>query len=222
MLISEAPVAVAVWVPTTRPMRISRRRSTWQSAELLKVITDAGESAKSTNRPGLQRIIALIKRRAITAVIVAKLDRLTRSVRDLADLVELFTEHGVALASVAESLNTGSAAGRLVLNVMMSVSQWEREAIGERTRDALRHKKAQGQRVGTLPYGSRLAHDQRTLEPDEHEQHVLTQIRVLRARGLTLQAIADSLNGHGYHTRCGSAWRARCVHPLSVATVRVA
>ena len=53
----------------------------------------------------------------------------------------------MALISVAESLDTGSAAGRLVLNIMAAVSQWEREAIGERTRDALRHKRTNGERV---------------------------------------------------------------------------
>jgi DNA invertase Pin-like site-specific DNA recombinase len=77
----------------------------------------------------------------------AKLDRLTRSVRDLADLLERFERRGVALVSVSESLDTGTAAGRSVLNVMMSVAQWEREAIGERTREALRHKIANGQRI---------------------------------------------------------------------------
>src|SRR5215472_10094537 len=89
--------------------------------------------------------------------IVAKLDRLTRSVRDLADLLERFERRDVALMSVSESLDTRSAAGRLVMNVLMSVAQWEREAIGERTREALRHKQAQGQRVGNVPYGFMLA-----------------------------------------------------------------
>ena len=88
-------------------------------------------------------------------MIIAKLDRLTRSVRDLAELLELFQRRGVALVSVAESLDTGSASGRLVLNIMTAVSQWEREAIGERTRDALRHKKAKGERVGNVAFGYR-------------------------------------------------------------------
>jgi site-specific DNA recombinase len=73
---------------------------------------------------------------------VAKLDRLTRSVKDLCELIDRFERRGVALVWVAESLDTGSAAGRLVLNIMAAVSQWEREAIGERTRDAMRHKRS--------------------------------------------------------------------------------
>jgi hypothetical protein len=88
-------------------------------------------------------------------VIIAKLDRLTRSVKDLAELLERFNRSGVSLVSVAESLDTGTAAGRLVLNIMTAVSQWEREASGERTRDAMHHKRANGERVGTVacPHG---------------------------------------------------------------------
>jgi site-specific DNA recombinase len=78
-------------------------------------------------------------------VIIAKLDRLTRSVKDLCSLLELFEKRGVALISVAESLDTASAAGRLVITIMAAVSQWEREAIGERTRDALWHKRRSGE-----------------------------------------------------------------------------
>lgn len=103
---------------------------------------DADASAKDLNRPGLVRVLALVEKRDVDAVIVAKLDRLTRSVRDLGELLERFERRGVSLVSVAESLDTGTAAGRLVLNVMASVSQWEREVIGERTREALAHKKA--------------------------------------------------------------------------------
>ena len=99
-------------------------------------------------------------------MIVAKLDRLTRSVKDLCELLERFERRGVALVSVAESLDTGSAAGRLVLNIMTAVSQWEREAIGERTRDAMRHKRSQGERVGNIAFGYRLAGDGQHLEPD--------------------------------------------------------
>jgi DNA invertase Pin-like site-specific DNA recombinase len=118
--------------------------ATVQGAELFEVIIDGGESAKNLNRPGLQRLLTLVNGGKVTAVIIAKLDRLTRSVKDLCSLLELFEKRGVALISVAESLDTASAAGRLVITIMAAVSQWEREAIGERTRDALRHKRTSG------------------------------------------------------------------------------
>src|SRR6202023_3711561 len=109
------------------------------SAELIDIVVDGGESAKSLNRPGMARLLALVDAGEVKAVIIAKLDRLTRSVKDLCTLLERFERRGVALVSVAESLDTGSARRRLVLNTMTAVSQWEREAIRESTRDAMRH-----------------------------------------------------------------------------------
>ena len=178
-----------------------------QGAELVETIIDGGESAKSLNRPGMQRLLALVEGRQIDAVIVAKLDRLTRSVKDLCGLLELFEKRGVALVSVAEALDTGSAAGRLVITIMAAVSQWEREAIGERTRDAMRHKRSNGLRVGNIAYGYRLGADGKQLEPDPGEQAILKAIRDLRARRCTLRGIAAELNARGWHTRRASSWR---------------
>src|SRR5438128_2854365 len=137
-----------------------------QGAELLDLIVDGGESAKNLVRPGMERLLTLVNERKVDTVIIAKLDRLTRSVKDLCGLLELFEKRDVALISVAESLDTGSAAGRLILTIMGAVSQWEREAIGERTRDAMQHKKSNGQRVGNIAYGFRLCPDGEHLEPD--------------------------------------------------------
>jgi site-specific DNA recombinase len=178
-----------------------------QGAELMELIVEAGESAKSLSRPGMARLLSLVDAKAVDVVIIAKLDRLTRSVKDLAELLERFTRRGVSLVSVAESLDTGSAAGRLVLNIMTAVSQWEREAIGERTRDALRHKKSQGERVGTVPFGCRLAADGVHFEADPGEQAHLARIRQMRNEGHTTRRIADELNRDGVTTRRGTAWR---------------
>jgi DNA invertase Pin-like site-specific DNA recombinase len=184
-----------------------RAMATVQGAELSEVIVDGGESAKNLNRPGLQRLLALVDSGKVKAVIVAKLDRLTRSVKDLCSLLELFEKRGVALISVAESLDTASAAGRLVITIMAAVSQWEREAIGERTRDALRHKRTSGERVGNIRFGFRLSPDGKHVEPDPGEQGVLTEIGHLRQSGHTLRGIAAALNRKALRTRRGSAWR---------------
>src|SRR5262245_52512134 len=81
--------------------------------DLLDVIVDTGESAKSLNRPGMTRLLALVEERLVDVVIVAKLDRLTRSVADLANLLSRFERRNVKLVSVTDALDTGSAAGRL-------------------------------------------------------------------------------------------------------------
>ena len=178
-----------------------------QGAELAEVIIDAGESAKSLNRPGMARLLSLVDAGAVDTVIIAKLDRLTRSVKILPNCWSDSTRRGVSLVSVAESLDTRTAAGRLVLNIMTAVSQWEREAIGERTRDAMHHKRANGERVGTVPFGYRMAADGLHLEADPAEQGILSRIRELKAAGYTTRQIADELNRQGFTTRRGTAWR---------------
>jgi site-specific DNA recombinase len=177
-----------------------------QGVEINELIVDGGESAKNLNRPGMERLLTLVDHGKVQTVIIAKLDRLTRSVKDLAELLERFERRGVSLVSVAESLDTASASGRLVINIMTAVSQWEREATGERTRDAMRHKKSNGERVGNIQYGFRLGPDG-ALEPDPHEQTVLSTIRELRANRYTLRAIAANLNARGWRTRRASVWR---------------
>lgn len=188
-----------------------------QGAELVDVIVDAGESAKTLNRPGMERLMSLVDASAVNMIIIAKLDRLTRSVKDLAELLERFTRRGVSLVSVAESLDTGTAAGRLVLNIMVSVSQWEREAIGERTRDAMRHKRSKGERVGTLPFGYSLAVDGLHLEANPTEQGILSRMKELKLAGRTTREIAGVLNAQGFTTRRGTVWRFQYVAALQNA-----
>jgi site-specific DNA recombinase len=107
-------------------------------------IEDAGFSAKSLKRPGISRILAAIKAGEIKAVVVWRLDRLTRSLRDLLDLVDLFDQHGVALVSVMEQLDTTTPMGRLMLALLGAVAQWERESIAERVKLGKNHRSAQG------------------------------------------------------------------------------
>ena len=155
----------------------------------------------------MERLLELVDGNKVQTVIIAKLDRLTRSVKDLCALLERFARRGVALISVAESLDTSSAAGRLVLNIMTAVSQWEREAIGERTRDAMSHKRSNGEHVGNIQFGYRLCADGKHVEPDPTEQSVLDEIGRLRQGGHTLRGIAATLNHRALSTRRGSAWR---------------
>ena len=192
-----------------------------QDADLVEVIVDAGESAKSLNRPGMDQVLSLVDAGAVDTVIVAKLDRLTRSVRDLAELLARFQKRGVSLVSVAESLDTGSAAGRLVLNIMVSVSEWEREAIGERTRAAMQFKKAAGEAVGTVPFGYRLSTDGVHIEANPGEQVVIERIRELARNGNTTRRVAGQLNEEGFRLRRGAEWTfGRVAQVLRVENVK--
>jgi site-specific DNA recombinase len=166
--------------------------------DMVDYVIETG-SAKNTDREGLQDALQALIRGEAEALVVVKLDRLTRSVGDLGRLVETyFQKH--ALLSVGEQIDTRSAAGRLVLNVLASVSQWEREAIGERTSAAMQHMKSEGLYTGGKPpYGFDLANGE--LMENAGEQAVLELVRKYRAKGLSLRKIAQALADRGMRSR---------------------
>lgn len=178
--------------------------------DIVEVVVDAGYSAKTLARPGLERALGMLKAGRADALLVVKLDRLTRSVADLGKLVErYFAPAKWALLSVSEQIDTRSAGGRLVLNVLGAVSQWEREAVGERTSAALQHKAARGEYTGgDTPYGYRLAADGERLEPYPPEQKLVTTAKLLRKKGLSLRAVARELVAQGFRTRTGRPFAA--------------
>jgi DNA invertase Pin-like site-specific DNA recombinase len=177
--------------------------------ELIGIECDAGLSAKSLDRPGIQAALAALRDGRADGMLIAKLDRLTRSIADWQTLIDEFFGEKPAkqLASVGDQIDTRTAAGRLVLNVLLAVAQWEREIIGERTKDALRHKIKRGERCGRLRFGYDLAVDKVNLVPNAAEQMSIQTMRELRANGYSLQEICDELAGRGLPTKSGAlAW----------------
>jgi DNA invertase Pin-like site-specific DNA recombinase len=176
---------------------------------VVAVIHDAGESAKSLNRPGLQQGLAMLRRGDADGLAICKLDRLTRSVADWQVLIDVYfgERPGKQLFSVADSIDTRTAGGRLVLNVLMSVAAWERESTAERTKEALRHKIRCRERVGKVRYGFDLGSDGKTLTPNETEQAAIRLMQQMRNDGYTLRQIAAELTLRGIATKEGlTAW----------------
>lgn len=184
--------------------------------DLVAVIEDAGVSAKSLDRPGLRSALGMLQSGKAEALLVVKLDRLTRSVRDLGELVETYFATKYSLLSLSDSIDTRTAAGRLVLNVLTSVAQWEREATGERTRDAMKHKASKGEFCGgQAPYG--YAVENGALVPNEAEQEVLRVVREMKDAGLSLNAIANELARAGLVPRSGKVWHAQQIKRMLAA-----
>jgi site-specific DNA recombinase len=175
-----------------------------------EIITDAGESAKSLKRPGMAKVLDGVRRGATSRVVIFKLDRITRSTRDLADLIELFGQFNVSLVSVSESLDTQTAAGRLVVNMLGVVAQWEREAIGERTAEALAHKRRNGLVYGRTPFG--FSRQGARLVPDAVQQRALKKAREMHAAGASLRWIAAELESMNVTpSNGGIRWHAQTV-----------
>jgi site-specific DNA recombinase len=173
--------------------------------DIREIVADRGLSGKSLgNRPGAQRILEMVKTRQIAAVIVWKLDRITRSVRDLMTLVELLTANGVRLISITESLDTETPAGRMVVTILAAVAQMEREQIGERIRLAAQHKRETGGAWANAPFGWQKRG--KRLVRNEREIAACRLAVRLRGEGLTYQEIADELNRRRIQRRHGGRW----------------
>ena len=115
---------------------------------------DGGYSGGNLERPALKRLLADIELRKVDVVLVYKLDRISRSLMDFAKLVEVFESHEITFVSVTQSFNTTSSMGRLTLNMLLSFAQFEREVIGERTRDKIAASRRKGMWMGgNVPLG---------------------------------------------------------------------
>lgn len=177
--------------------------------DLVEIIADAGQSARTLKRPGLIRALATLDGGLAEGLVIAKLDRLTRSVADWNDLIDRYFNQEAALFSVADQFDTRTAGGRLVLNVLISVAQWEREAIAERTAAAMQHLKAQGVALGPPTLGQ---------TPEESE--TITRILELHDHDLSMREIAAILTQEGRRTKRGGKWAPETIRKILVRAGR--
>ena len=135
---------------------------------------------------------------------MAQLDRLTRSVKALGTRLDAYCADACTLRSVADSLATRTAAGRLGRNVLMSVAPWERATIRERTTEAMHHRNTQGRKTGgDRPSGCTRTADGTPLMADSDAQAMRKAIRSARPRGLSQRAVVGELTRQGVTTRKG-------------------
>ena len=172
----------------------------------VRTYSDPGISGRTMDRPGLQAMIKAIEKREIDAVIIYKLDRLSRKQRHTMTLIEdVIMKNGVALVSLNETLDTSSPWGRAMIGILSSFNQMESENIQERTqmgRDA--KVKKGGYAGGRPPLGYRASDGGLIIVPEEAE--IVKLIFRLRDEEMTLVDIADELNRRGYRTRSGKTF----------------
>jgi DNA invertase Pin-like site-specific DNA recombinase len=190
--------------------------------DLVAVHQDAGLSAKTVSgRPGMLQALADLNEGRADGILVVKLDRLTRSVRDLGDLVEQYFMTRFSLMSVSDGIDTRTAAGRLVLNVRMSVAQWEREATAERTRDAMAYLRSTGVAIGGVALGHRRTDDvddkgRRVVVEDDEELETVRRIHELRREGASFREIAGKLAAEGRPSKRGGKWAPATVRKVLI------
>ena len=180
--------------------------------ELVEVFKDAGISGKAMkNRKGINDAIAATEKGF--ALVAYSMSRLGRSLRDMLEISELLNKKGADMVSLTEKIDTTSAAGKMVFNVMAAVYQFQRDLISENTTEVLAYKKSKGEKVGTVPYGYSCK-DGINLVTNKDEQAILSDIKKLRKSGYVLREIAEQLNRDGLLTRRGTEWKVQTVHNL--------
>ena len=195
-------------------------------AELVGIEADEGVSGgvEPSKRPGLSRVLERLEAGEADGLVVLKLDRLSRSTRDVLELVDETRRRGWRLVSVNEHLDTDSAAGRLVLTVLAALAEMELEQIAERVTEAVAHIAREGRgRSRRIPFGYHTADgerelrkgDRRQLVKHDQEQKQLAAMFRRRKQGEGARRIAHFLNRrHGGNPRTGEDWK-----PANVASI---
>lgn len=172
----------------------------------VRLFVDAGISGATMSRPALQELLGLVASRKVEAVIVAKIDRVSRKLRDLLDIVDTLTSKSVAFHCVSERVDTSTAMGRAMLSLLGTFAEFEREQIRERTRSAAAAKRARGEAWGFDPLGAEAVRGRLQAVASEVEAVDLMVRR--RAEGASLRQIARELEAGNYETKRGGKWRA--------------
>lgn len=174
---------------------------------------DPGFSGGNMNRPGLKRLIADIQLGLIDIVVVYKIDRLSRSLADFAKMVEVFDAHGVSFSSVTQQINSATSMGRLMLNVLLSFAQFEREVTGERIRDKIAASKRKGMWMGgSVPLGYRV--DNRTLQIEPQEAELVQQIFEQFIAEKSTTKIVRDLSDRGIQTKRSRAFCKQSIYKI--------
>jgi site-specific DNA recombinase len=178
-----------------------------QGWDIFEIYIDDGYSAKDTNRPNLERMMKHIEQNLIDCVLVYRLDRLTRSVRDLYNLLETFDKFDCKFKSATEVYDTTTAMGRMFITIVAALAQWERENTGERIRMGMEQKAREGNWVINMaPYGYELDKENKTLKINEKEALNVKRMFEYYLEGKGVNAIAVELNRLQIRTKTNAVW----------------
>ena len=176
---------------------LSQRAEGWTA--LVDHYDDGGFTGANVDRPGLKQLLADVEARRVDCVVVYKVDRLSRSLLDFARLMEVFDKRGVSFVSVTQQLNTNSPMGRLTLNVLLSFAQFEREIIGERTRDKHTAARKKGKWMGGYPVlGYDADSNTRRLVVNEAEATVVRAIFSTFLRNRSIAKTLEAIRSNGW------------------------
>ncbi|MEC9459696.1 MAG: recombinase family protein, partial [SAR324 cluster bacterium] len=158
--------------------RVIRQWSEDQGLEISKIFRDTVPSSASLELPNLKKLISLIEQGKVRVLVIARLDRFTRTIRLHQQLLQLFSEHKIRFVSLEEGLDSKTKSGKKVLEAIGIMALWDAKSIPDRTRDMIERKRELGERVGHAPFG--YTYQKKRLTPIVKELNIAAIIREKR------------------------------------------
>lgn len=228
-----------VYIRVSTEMQVDRNSLSTQESQLLsyaqlhgwqvaKVFTDAGLSAKDTRRPALQEMLRWAKEGKLNIILVSKIDRISRNLIDLLNLIDDLKDWGVDFVSASQSFDTSTPMGMLILNILGSFAQFEREMTAERVRENMRERAKSGAWSGGItPFGYRMNPETKVLEIVPQEVETVTAIFETYRQSRSIRKTIFTMNATRRFNREGKPWarttiRRILTNPVYVGTVRYA
>ena len=193
--------------------------------DLVSIEVDVASGKNIHKRPALKKCLKMLSEDQVDGMLIMKLDRLTRRVKDVCFLVEDYFQEKI-LISVNDQIDTQTPTGILMLNILTTFAQWERQVLSQRTCEAMGFLKENGVSLGRLPFGlmysGELGENRRKMiVKNDHEQLAIKRMSDLRDSGLTLQSVCDVLENEGYTTKRGGKWQPCTVNKILQREVKL-
>ena len=199
-------------------VRVIRKWSEEQGLDIRKIFRDTEPSSANLELPNLKKLISLIEQGKVSVIVVARLDRFTRTIRLHQQLLKLFAEHKIRFISLAEGLDSKTRTSKKVLEAIAIIALWDAKLIPDRTRDMIIRKREIGECVGHAPFG--YTYQNKRLTPLIKELSIAGIIREKRElENFSYHKIAKFLNSQRLHAKRGGRWYAEtikgiCENPL--------
>jgi len=181
--------------------------------EVYKVYSDDGISGYSTERPALKALLADAKSRRFELIVVYKIDRFSRNLKDLLNLVDELSSYGIGFKSVTEPFDTTTSAGKLMFQQLGSFAEFERNRLAERVFPGMIKGVQNGNWQGAryAPFGYRYNKEKKLLEKDEQEAQVVKVIYTMLLAGKSIRSITEYLTKRGYRNRNGNIFSTKLI-----------
>jgi len=187
--------------------------------ELEQTIQEEEHLSSTSLLPQMQELLQKVEQGEVKRIIIARLDRVTRSIREYYKFLELIKKHKVSLISVEEGISSNTKSGKIALDALAIAGKWDMKHFSDRTWEIVQKKRAIGERVGHAPFG--FVYKNKKLVPSPAEHEAVLVIHQKRKEGLSYRKIAECLNQQKIPAKRGGNWYAETIKSVCKKAIYV-